>query len=329
MIKLGIIGTNWITQQFVEAGVVSETFDVTHIYSRTTKKAQEFADKINKKTAISTDLDEFFGSTDFDAVYIASPNSLHFQQVKKAIEYGKNVIVEKPTFSTTAEFKEIENLLKEKKVFLFEAARHIHEDSFKKVSDYIVSHRESLSGASLSYMKYSSRYDAVLAGEEPNVFSTKFSGGALYDLGVYTVYDAIVWFGKPISVSYQPEIISTGIDGSGVATLKYDNFDVNMLIGKTKDSYIPSEIYFGKDTLWLDNAGTIRDVRVKSKTKSSKIETIAHENPMVDEAIKFSTIINNNDVAEFEKLLSFARDVNDTIYKLRKDAGIKFAADQV
>lgn len=329
MLSLGIIGTNWITKQFVDAGAISETFTVTHIYSRTEEKAKDFAQPINKDTAISTDLKEFFGSNDFDVVYIASPNSLHFEQVKMAIKNNKHVIVEKPTFSTTKEFQEIEELLENSNVYLFEAARHIHEDSFNKVAEYINEHKEKLSGASLTYMKYSSRYDNVLAGEEPNVFSPKFSGGALYDLGVYTVYDSIVWFGKPQSVSYQPEIISTGIDGSGVATLKYPNFDVNILVGKTKDSYIPSEIYFGKDTLWLDNAGTIRDVQLKSKLNSKKIETISNENPMVDESLKFAEIINTKNDAEFKKLFSYAKDVNEVIYKLRKDADIKFAADQV
>lgn len=327
MLNLGIIGTNWITQQFIQASQESKSFQLTHVYSRTEQKAKDFAEKVKESVKISTDLEDFFNSDDFSTVYIASPNSLHFQQVKMAIENGKNVIVEKPSFSTTEEFSEIKQLLEKNNVFFFEAARHIHEDSFEKVSEYIQQHHDKLSGASLTYMKYSSRYDAVLSGEEPNVFSRKFSGGALYDLGVYTVYDAIVWFGKPNEVKYQPEIISTGVDGSGVATLKYDKFDVNLLFGKTKESYIPSEIYFGKDTLWLDNAGTIRDIRIKSSNKSSNIQTTSYDNPMINEASKFAKIIEDKNVAEFEKLFGYAQDVNETIYKLRKDAGIKFLAD--
>lgn len=64
-------------------------------------------------------------------------------------------------------------------------------------------------------MKYSSRYDQVLAGEVPNIFSTRFSGGALMDLGVYLVYATIGWFGMPSEVHYFPRKISTGVDGLG------------------------------------------------------------------------------------------------------------------
>ncbi len=64
-------------------------------------------------------------------------------------------------------------------------------------------------------MKYSSRYDQVLDGEEPNIFSTHFSGGALMDLGVYLVYAAVAWFGMPKEVHYFPRKISTGVDGLG------------------------------------------------------------------------------------------------------------------
>lgn len=327
MRKLGIIGTNWITQQFVEAAKISETFELTHVYSRTEEKAKDFAQKVNVDANISTDIEEFFSSTDFDTVYIASPNSLHFEYAKKAIAHEKNIIVEKPSFSNRNEFKEIEELLQNSNVFLFEAARHIHEDSFNKIKTYVQDHNSELSGASLSYMKYSSRYDLVLDGQEPNIFSLKFSAGALYDLGVYTIYDAVVWFGVPNEVHYEPEIIATGADGSGVVTLKYDKFDVNIIFGKTKNSYIKSEIYFGKDTLQLDNAGTIEEVTLIEDDKKNPIEITVQDNPMVEEAKTFYNIMENNDRKKYLELLDYAKSVNEVLNKLREDAGIIFAAD--
>ena len=328
MQKLGIIGTNWITQQFVDAARESKSFDLTHVYSRSEEKGRDFANQSKKPDiSVSTDLNSFFASDDFDTVYIASPNALHFEQAKQALQSGKNVIVEKPSFSNVEEFNEIEKVVKETGMFLFEAARHIHEDSFQKVHDFIDKYQSHLSGASLSYMKYSSRYDQVLGGEEPNIFSLKFSGGALYDLGVYPIYDAIVWFGKPDSVNYQAELIQTGVDGSGVATLKYPDFDVNILFGKTKNSSMISEIYFGKETLQLDNAGTIRQITAVSGDDQLEIPSTANDNPMVDEAMAFAEIIENHDIQRFEALFNYAKIVNETLFKLRETAGIKFTAD--
>ena len=85
MLKLGIIGTNAISEQFVGAGQIAETFNVTAIYSRTEEKAEQFAKKTDVAGAkYFTDTDAFFNSDVFDVVYIASPNSFHFRHALQA-----------------------------------------------------------------------------------------------------------------------------------------------------------------------------------------------------------------------------------------------------
>jgi len=329
MISLGIIGTNWITEQFVKATDETKSFSLTHVYSRTEAKAASFIDDLGKKNiTISTDLNDFF-KEDFDTVYIASPNALHFEQAKLAIENGKNVIVEKPSTSTIEEFAVLNKLAHEQKVYLFEAARHIHEPIFKKIEAIVNEHRTELSGATFSYMKYSSRYDAYKAGKNPNVFTTKFSGGALYDLGVYTVYDAIVLFGQPEQVCYDAEILDSGIDGSGSLSLKYPDFDVNIIIGKTKNSYMSSEIYFGRDTLLLDNGGDIHHLDWADDNKNvTDVPTSKSENPMDSEAVEFARIMNDKDQATYDKLLKYAQMVNRVLEQARTSAGLVFEADK-
>lgn len=329
MISLGIIGTNWITEQFVKATDETKTFTLTNVYSRTEAKAESFIEDLQKQNiSISTDLEAFF-KEDFDTVYIASPNALHFSQAKLAIENGKNVIVEKPSTSTIEEFTLLDKLAHENNVYIFEAARHIHEPIFKKIEEVVDKHRAELSGATFSYMKYSSRYDAYKEGKNPNVFTTKFSGGALYDLGVYTVYDAIVLFGQPDKVEYDAEFLASGIDGSGSLTLKYPDFDVNIIIGKTKNSYMSSEIYFGRDTLLLDNGGDINHLDWADDNKNvTDIPTVKSENPMDSEAREFARIMAENDQATYDKLLRYARIVNRTLEQARTSAGLVFDADE-
>lgn len=330
MLKLGIIGTNWITQQFVSAAEETKSFVLTEVYSRTETKAKDFADKFQADDVqLTTDLNDFFSSDKFDVVYIASPNSLHFAQAKKALENGKNVIVEKPSTSNIHELAILQETAKANGQFLIEAARHIHEPIFKKIQEYVDNNRESLSGATLSYMKYSSRYDDYLSNKEPNVFTTKFSGGALYDLGVYTVYDAVVLFGEPEDVNYQAEKLASGIDGSGSLTLKYANFDVNIIIGKTKNSFMPSEIYFGKKTLLMDSAGDITKLEESTADKKiSPINTTKSDNPMDSEAVEFARIIEENDQDKYQQLSRYARIVNRILEHARASAGIVFEADK-
>ncbi|WP_413476419.1 Gfo/Idh/MocA family protein [Latilactobacillus fuchuensis] len=330
MQKLGIIGTNWITGQFVEAARTAEAFELTAVYSRTAAKAQQFRTDYAAGAAQDyTDLATFFIAGDFATVYIASPNSLHFEQAKQALEAGKNVIVEKPAFSNPTEMATIQAILKDRPdQFLFEAARHVHEANFK-IAQAAIQDLPTINGATLAYMKYSSRYDAVLAGEEPNIFSRHFSGGALQDLGVYVVYDAVSWFGAPESVDYQAEILPTGVDGKGVATLHYADFDVTLIFGKTVDSYLNSEIYSGQTTIVLDNAGTIGTVSRYENDGAQKtaLGQAPLANPMVAEATIFAEIIANRDTKRYHELLQLSQTVNQVVYQLRQSAGIVFDAD--
>lgn len=325
MLRLGIIGTNWITQQFVEAGKANNTFKLTEVYSRMEEHAKAFVDKLKgNDITLTTDIDAFFDSDNFDVVYIASPNSLHFQYIKQAIKAGKQLVVEKPLVSTRAEFEEVTKLLKQNpQVYLFEAARHIHEKEFKALQNQVNQAKE-IDGATIVYRKYSSRYDAVLAGQEPNVFSPKFSGGALYDLGVYLLYDAISLFGMPKDAEYIPQMLKTGVDGQGTIVLHYQTYDVTMLVGKISNSYLPSEIYTGKKTIMFNDGGTVR--KIWDNQDDYTLEG-PDRNPMLAETKVFADTINKQDRAEFEKLFRLADQVNQVLTTIRKKAGIKFAAD--
>ena len=59
MIKLGIIGTNWITQQFIDAIKESKRYQLTSVYSRHLGTAKSFADH-NGATETFDDLKTFF-----------------------------------------------------------------------------------------------------------------------------------------------------------------------------------------------------------------------------------------------------------------------------
>ncbi|MDA3973449.1 Gfo/Idh/MocA family oxidoreductase [Enterococcus thailandicus] len=332
MIHLGIIGTNWITHQFVEAALSTKKYELTAVYSRKLEKAQAFGEKYSGDIEFATDLGTFFGIAHMDTVYIASPNSLHFEQAKQAILAGKNVIVEKPAFSTPNEMDEIIHLANEQKVYFFEAARNIHEKGFKKVTDHLPS-KDEIIGANFSYMKYSSRYDQVLAGEEPNIFSPHFSGGAMMDLGVYLVYAAVAWFGMPKEVHYFSRKISTGVDGLGWGILRYDSFDVAIQPGKIGDSFMPSEIYFDSGTLVLNGVNAIEKAEFHDRNQQEIVDLAIQvvENPMVEEAADFANVLNHREDRAwgllYEEWVELARNVNQVVYDLRKNGGITFDAD--
>ena len=54
-----------------------------------------------------TDIEEMAKSSEIEAVYIASPNSVHFEQALTFLKNKKHVICEKPIFSNTAELEKL------------------------------------------------------------------------------------------------------------------------------------------------------------------------------------------------------------------------------
>lgn len=102
MLRLGIIGTSWISHEFIKAAHETGHYHLEAVYSRNRQTAQDFCEPYG---AIScyTDLVDFLDS-ELDVVYIASPNSLHFAQAKLAILAKKHVIIEKPAVTSPSEY---------------------------------------------------------------------------------------------------------------------------------------------------------------------------------------------------------------------------------
>ena len=69
MIRFAVIGTNWITRQFVEAAHESGKYKLTAVYSRSLEQAQHFANDFSVEH-LFTSLEAMAESDAIDAVYI-------------------------------------------------------------------------------------------------------------------------------------------------------------------------------------------------------------------------------------------------------------------
>ncbi|GAA3252704.1 oxidoreductase Gfo/Idh/MocA family [Lactococcus lactis subsp. lactis] len=324
MLKLGVIGTSWIARSFIDAAHMTEKFQFSAVYSRRLESADQFFADF-KDIQKFDNLDDFFKAS-LDIIYIASPNALHFEQANAAILAGHNVIVEKPAFSNPKELKEIIKLAKENEVFFFEAARNIHEHSFSIIKDFLAD--KTVKGADFTYSKYSSKMPALLNGEIPNKFNAKFSGGLLADLGVYLLYAAIFWFGKPRKTTYDAVLLPSGVDLAGVGILDYQDYKVSIKCAGNVNSYLPSEIYTTDGTLILDGVNAITSAKFITMDGSETIIDIeAPKHSLYDEAVDFAQILENNDFAASYDLHQFAQEVSETSYQMRQSAGIVFDAD--
>lgn len=241
--RIGTIGTGAIVDRMIEAIKRTENVELVAVYSRTAEKAEAFAYKHGVSTWY-TDLDAMMQDDLIDTIYIASPNSLHFSQAKKALLAKKNVINEKPFTPTLKECDELFDLAEKMGVYIFEAITTIHLPNYKIVKDHLKDVGD-LKMIQCNFSQFSSRYDLYKAHKHTNVFDPAFHGGALMDINVYCIHFVVDLLGKPDFVQYFANIGYNGIDTSGTLIMKYPN--VLVICTGAKDSSSENAVYLQGD----------------------------------------------------------------------------------
>lgn len=326
MLNIATIGTSWITEQFIEAVKANKNFHLKAIYSRSLETAETLIKKYEGDYA-SNDLEDFWKDANLDVIYIASPNSLHFEQAKSAIQAKKHLIVEKPIFSNLDEWNEIFDLAEKNDMFVLEATRHIHTKNYHYLKE-LINYKKNVSkypflGANLNMGQYSSRYDKYMEaidnnGQVPNIFNPDFSGGVLMDLGVYPIYVAVDLFGEPDEVEYKAITGSNGIDLFGHVHFDYGDFNVVIFISKAVHSQLESEFYFDNETVVVPTITDIDEVNVVTKNKG-KVMELNYEvtNPLEGEVEAFANILLNNDKNSYDYLKDLSRKVTKVMDRLK------------
>ncbi|ELB7605285.1 Gfo/Idh/MocA family protein [Vibrio parahaemolyticus] len=325
MFKLAVIGTNWISQQFVEAAIQTKQFCLKAVYSRDIEKARLFGTPYDADTYYDS-LETLGQDADIDAVYVASPNSLHAPQAIQMLKAGKHVICEKPMASNYALAQQMFVCAEENNVVLFEAFMSPYTPNFQVLKESLPS-IAPLRHATISYCQYSSRYQKYLNGENPNTFNPAFSNGSIMDIGYYCVGSAIELFGEPNSVQASAHVLPSGVDGCGSVTLAYDGFNVNLLHSKVSDSLIPSEFQGEQGSVLVDMIATGRGVERILRGEEKETLTLPQtENHMFYEAEAFAKQLKLGVIDEQMKQRSLT--VAKVLTEVRKQTGVVFPADQ-
>lgn len=326
MIRFGIIGTNWITEEFLKGANEHPDFTLTAVYSRKEETAKKFADTHGAKH-IFTNLQEFASSNSFDAVYIASPNSFHAEQAILLMQNGKHVLCEKPLASNTKEVTNMIETAKQHNVLLMEAMKTTFLPNFNVIQENI--HKiGKIRRYVANYCQYSSRYDAFKNGNVLNAFDPTFSNGSLMDIGVYCVYPMVALFGKPQSIQANGFLLSSGVDGQGSIIANYGDFEGMITHSKITHSYLPSEIQGENGSIVLDRIS--RTSKVEIRYHDGKIEDISKDtlkHPMYYEVEHFIELIQKNKLESPINSYERSLETINILEQARKQIGLIFPAD--
>lgn len=252
--NLATIGTSAITRMMLDHSKDLEGRHLIASYSRDLDKAKAFAAEHGMPKAYD-DLDAMLNDPDIDTVYIASPNTLHYPQAKRALEAGKNVILEKPFTSTLEQAEDLFATAEKQGVMIFEAITNIHTPNYGLLKDNL-----SMAGhvrqAVLNFSQYSSRYDKYKLGIVENAFDPGKDGGALTDISIYNIHFALGLFGMPEAIHYYPVFGFNGIDTSGTLVLEYPGFVVTSIASKDCTADYLATIQGDEGTFVIDRAAT-------------------------------------------------------------------------
>ena len=324
--KIGIVGTGFVVSYFISDARKVPGVEVIAVYLLPSESEGSFAEEHGIAHKF-TNRNEFL-QADFDFVYIASPNSLHYGWAKDALLAGKNVICEKPFTSNFKEAQELTLLAKEKGLFLFEAMAVPHLPNLKLLKEKLPEIGR-IKFAQINFSQYSSRYEAFLKGNTPNIFNPEFSGGALMDLGCYNISFYTELFGVPDNLSYYANFADNGIDTSGVLLFKYHGFLATAVAAKDSRSENFVQIQGENGFIYVKGESSrCLGFTVFPNNAEKEFFNIQGDNDIYFfEITDFKRVFDDKNLEERDFLLEKTLSNSNLLEQARKSAGIVFPAD--
>lgn len=188
--KVGIIGAGGIAVKMTNSITPLDGYEIHAIASRSLEKAQAFAAEYGIAKAYGS-YEELVKDPEIDLVYIATPHSFHYEHAMLAIRHHKPVLVEKTFTANTALAEKLIAAAHQENVFITEAiwTRYMPLSfKVKELMDSGVIGEPRLLTATLCYK----------LDHKPRIILPELCGGALFDLGVYVINFARMYFGTDI-----------------------------------------------------------------------------------------------------------------------------------
>lgn len=321
--KIGIVGTNFISSWLVEAAELVPEAQLAAVYSRKQETGEAFAGK-HGIPEVYTDYEAFLNS-DIDAVYVATPTYAHCPQTIEALQHKKHVLCEKIMAVNEREVQSMFECAKENGVVLLEAMRPDFDPALKALEEAFPKIGK-LRRASVEYCQYSSRYDKFRQGEVLNAFNPELSNAAIMDIGVYCIHTIVRLFGTPKEIKAFSTKLHNGFEGSGIVLMQYENMMAEAVYSKVTDS-VNQTVFQGEEgSILVDKISRPKQIEILYRDgRKEEIPVEAPENNMVYEVQEFVRLVKENCMEHPYRKYSIetARVVDEA----RRQNGIVFKGD--
>jgi len=205
----GIAGTGRIAGTVGEVIAAHPQMQVAAVGSRDLTRAAGLARELGGATAHGS-YDDLVADPQVQAVYVATPHAQHADIVSVALQAGKAVLSEKPMTHTPAETERLVELARTSGTFLMEGM-------WMRFNPLVQQLRRLVHDGGLGGVRSLHASIGMAAPYDPagRLWDPALGGGALLDLGVYTVDLARLLLGAPETVVARGSLAPTGVDADG------------------------------------------------------------------------------------------------------------------
>lgn len=279
MINIGILGGSSFAQKKMIPYLkeLDDLFSIEGIASRSSEKAKYLENELNIKGF--SGYDSLVNHNELDAIYIPLPNSLHYEWIKKSLNKGLHVLVEKSLACTYQEADELNDLAKKNNLALVENFHFRFHKQFKFIKNQLNS------GVIGELRGVKTSFGFPPFQDDNNIrYKKELGGGALLDAGAYPIKMAQELLG------YDVEVLAATLTES--KKYKVDIWGGGFI--KQKNGSLYSHISFGFDNYYQCNVELWGN---KGKIYTRKIFTAAPE--YIPEV--YIETGNDREVVEIEK----------------------------
>lgn len=213
--KIGFIGCGSIADKMAQTINALPNMVCYAVTSRNAERVRAFAEKWHF-TKTYDSCEALANDPDIDLIYIATPHTLHYEQTRLCLQKQKAVLCEKPFTVNATQAKELFELAEKQNTFVCEALwtrfMPLSMKMQELLSDPNAIGTPQMLTANLGY---------TLTHKE-RIMNPELGGGALLDVGVYTLNLAAMVFGtEPLAMHSVCTKTDSGVDAQENITLLY------------------------------------------------------------------------------------------------------------
>lgn len=213
--RWGYIGSGNIAASTARS-ILRGAHEITAVYSRNAKKAEAFAKKVGARVYQSAE--DLLTSGEIDALYIATPHTVHVSYAVLALEHKIPVLCEKPVGVSLADVETLIDCAKRNETYFAEAMWTWFSDVARTVREWV--HAGKIGAVQSVNIYYA--FPGLQMPKDSRVRTPETAGGALLDIGIYPITYCCNLFGAPDEIHCNGEL-RDGIDVRETVELRYQS----------------------------------------------------------------------------------------------------------